>query len=143
MKILVVDDEPAICLIVSRILKQAGHEVATAENGQVAWELFQHEQFPMVITDLVMPEMDGLDLIRNIRSAGHKDHTYILILTVLTEPKYVVVGQEAGADDYLTKPVDNIELLARVQLGERFLDMDVRLREALRRTGESPGEHAA
>ena len=138
MKILVVDDEPPICLIVSRLLKQAGHEVATAENGQVAWEIFQRERFEMVITDLVMPEMDGLDLIRNIRSVNREVYTYLLILTVVTEPKYVIEGHQAGADDYLTKPIDTLELLTRVKLGERFLNLEERLREALRRAGEKP-----
>jgi DNA-binding response OmpR family regulator len=143
MKILVVDDEPPICMIVARLLKQAGHEVVTAENGQVAWGLFQHEPFEMVITDLVMPEMDGLDLIRNIRSAGRKTYIYIFILTVLTDPKYVIEGHQAGADDYLTKPIDTLELLTRVKMGERFLNLEERLREAQRRASESPGERSA
>jgi len=66
MKILVADDEPAIGLIVTRLLQQVGHEVVTAEDGQAAWELFQREPFQMVITDLVMPGLDGLDLIRRL-----------------------------------------------------------------------------
>src|SRR5574337_487495 len=132
MKILVVDDEPAIGLIVSRLLQQVGHEVVAEESGQAAWELFQREPFQMVVTDLVMPGMDGLELIRNIRSSGRGATTYILILTVLTDPKYVITAHQAGADDYLTKPIDTLELLARVKLGERFLYLEERLREALR-----------
>jgi DNA-binding response OmpR family regulator len=143
MKILVVDDEPPICMIVSRLLKQTGHEVVTAENGRIAWELFQSERFEMVITDLVMPEMDGLDLIRNLRSSNQGAYTYVIILTVLTDPKYVIEGHQAGADDYLTKPIDALELLARVKLGERFLHLEERLREAQRRASESPGERSA
>lgn len=142
MKVLVVDDEPAIGLIVTRLLQQVGHEVAVAENGLVAWELFQREPFQMVITDLVMPEMDGLDLIRSMRAAGRGAYTYIIILTVLTDPKYVITAHQAGADDYLTKPIDTLELLARVRLGERFLSLEERLREALRRAGESPDRHS-
>ena len=109
MKILVADDEPAIGLIVTRLLQQVGHEVVTAEDGQAAWELFQREPFQMVITDLVMPGLDGLDLIRNIRSVSRGAYTYILILTVLTDPKYVITAHQAGADDYLTKPIDTLE----------------------------------
>jgi DNA-binding response OmpR family regulator len=96
----------------------------------------------MVITDLVMPEMDGLDLIRSMRAAGRGAYTYIIILTVLTDPKYVITAHQAGADDYLTKPIDTLELLARVRLGERFLSLEERLREALRRAGESPDRHS-
>lgn len=142
MRILVVDDEAAICLIVARILRQVGHEVVTAESGLVAWEVFQREPFEMVITDLVMPDLDGLDLIRNIRSAGRGTYTYVLILTVLTDPKYVITGHQAGADDYLTKPIDTLELLARVKLGERFLSLEERLREALRRAGDNPDKYS-
>ncbi|HLE27260.1 MAG TPA: response regulator [Anaerolineales bacterium] len=143
MRILIAEDEPVVRQIVGRVLKQVGHEVVAAENGQAAWELFQRERFPMVITDLVMPEMDGLDLIRKIRAAGQEPYAYILILTVITEPKYVMMGQEAGADDYLTKPVDTLELLARVRIGERFLKMAARLREALRKAGEDSEESSA
>jgi DNA-binding response OmpR family regulator len=143
MKILVADDEPAICLIVTRLLQQVGHEVVTAEDGQAAWELFQREPFQMVITDLVMPGLDGLDLIRNIRSVSRGAYTYILILTVLTDPKYVITAHQAGSDDYLTKPIDTLELLARVKLGERFLHLEERLREAVRRSGENPDKLSA
>jgi sigma-B regulation protein RsbU (phosphoserine phosphatase) len=97
----------------------------------------------MVITDLVMPGLDGLDLIRNIRSVSRGAYTYILILTVLTDPKYVITAHQAGADDYLTKPIDTLELLARVKLGERFLHLEERLREAVRRSGENPDKLSA
>jgi sigma-B regulation protein RsbU (phosphoserine phosphatase) len=143
MRILVVDDEPEIGFIVAGMLRRVGYEVATAESGEAAWELFQRDRFEMVITDLAMPGMDGLDLIRNIRAAGRDGYTYILILTVLTDPKYVISGHQAGADDYLTKPIDTLELLARVKLGERFLNLEERLREALRRAGENSAASSA
>jgi sigma-B regulation protein RsbU (phosphoserine phosphatase) len=90
-----------------------------------------------------MPGLDGLDLIRNIRSVSRGAYTYILILTVLTDPKYVITAHQAGADDYLTKPIDTLELLARVKLGERFLHLEERLREAVRRSGENPDKLSA
>ena len=143
MRILVVDDEAAMRQIVTRILAQTGHEIVEAENGLAAWESFRRRHFPLVVTDLVMPEMDGLDLIRNIRSAGYEAYTYILVLTVVTEPKYVVMSQDAGADDYLSKPIDPLEVLARVKIGERFLKMNEAMREALRRAEADADESGA
>ncbi len=130
MKILVVDDEPQLRLIVVRKLLQAGHEVAEAENGQAAWELFQREPFPLVITDWIMPEMDGPTLIGKIRAANLPTYTYIVILTALAERQNVVTGEKVGTDDYLTKPVDGEELMARVALGERVLRWKAKQREA-------------
>src|SRR3970040_1979345 len=135
MRILIAEDEPVVRQIVGRVLKQVGHEVVAAVNGQAAWELFQRARFPMVIIELVIPALDGLDLIRKIRAAGQEPYAYILILTVITEPKYVMMGQEAGADDYLTKPVDTLELLARGRIGEPFLQMAAPLGEAPPKTG--------
>ena len=130
MKILVVDDEPQLRLIIVRKLLQAGHEVVEAENGQAAWELFQREPFPLVITDWIMPEMDGPTLIGKIRAANLPAYTYIVILTALTERQNVVTGEKVGTDDYLTKPVDGEELMARVALGERVLRWKAKQREA-------------
>ncbi len=130
MKILVVDDEPQLRLIIVRKLLQAGHEVVEAENGQAAWELFQRDPFPLVITDWIMPEMDGPTLIGKIRAANLPAYTYIVILTALTERQNVVTGEKVGTDDYLTKPVDGEELMARVALGERVLRWKAKQREA-------------
>jgi DNA-binding response OmpR family regulator len=138
MKILVVDDEGIIRSIVAHRLSEAGHEVVEAEDGQAAWELFQRTPFPVIITDVIMPRMDGLDLIRKIRSANVPGYTYVIILTVLAERKDLLEGQQAGADDYLTKPFNNVELLARIALAERFLNLHARLQETLRQAESSP-----
>jgi DNA-binding response OmpR family regulator len=121
MKILVVEDEPAIRLILRHKLTQAGYEVVETENGQQAWELFQREQFVMMVTDWNMPEMDGPTLIRHIRAANFATYTYIIFLTALSERHNFQEGGKVGADDYLVKPVDGEELLARISLGERML----------------------
>src|SRR3990172_2876898 len=130
MKIMVVEDDPQLRLIVVRKLLQAGYEVAEAENGQAAWELFQKEPVPMVVTDWMMPNMDGPTLISKIREANLPAYTYIIILTALAERQNVVKGEKVGTDDYLTKPVDAEELLARAALGERILRMKARQQEA-------------
>jgi DNA-binding response OmpR family regulator len=136
----VADDEGIIRSIVARRLTEAGHEVVEAEDGQAAWELFERTPFPILITDVIMPRLDGLELIRKIRSADRPDYTYIIILTILTDRKDLLAGEKAGADDYLTKPFNNVELLARISLGERFLDLQARLRAALRSAATLPPE---
>ena len=132
MKILIVEDDPGSRRLVTLRLTAAGHEVVEAEDGQVAWELFQREPFQMVITDWMMPRLDGRDLIRNIRSSGQKGYTYIIMLTAIDDKSQVVTGLESGADEYLTKPFDNKELIARVASGERILKLEEELTQAHR-----------
>jgi len=130
MKILVAEDDPGSRRLVTVRLSTAGHEVVEAKDGQSAWELFQHEHFQMVITDWMMPRLDGPGLIQKIRSSGHQNYTYIIMLTAIDDKPKVVMGLESGADEYLTKPFDNKELLARVASGERILKLEEQLIEA-------------
>jgi len=136
MKILVVDDEPWLRWILRTQLTRLNHEVVEAEDGQAAWEMWQREAFPMVITDWLMPNIDGVELIRRIRAASTLSYTYIVMLTVRTDKSDVVTGLEDGADDYLTKPFDAGELQARVAVGERILGVEIRLRESLAEQSE-------
>jgi diguanylate cyclase (GGDEF)-like protein len=136
MKILVVDDEPGLRWIVKTQLTRLGHEVVEAEGGEAAWELWQREAFPLVVTDWMMPDIDGLELVRRIRTAPSLNYTYIVLLTVRTDKSDVVTGLEDGADDYLTKPFDAGELQARVAVGSRILSMETRLRESLAQQSE-------
>lgn len=130
MKILVAEDDPGSRRLVNVRLSAAGHEVIEAKDGQIAWELFQREPFQMVITDWMMPRLDGLGLIQKIRSNGHQNYTYIILLTAVDDKSKVVAGLESGADEYLTKPFDNKELLARVASGERILKLEEQLIQA-------------
>ncbi len=130
MKILIVEDDFGSRRLVKLHLSAAGHEVVEAEDGQIAWELFQREPFQMVITDWMMPNLDGRDLIRNIRSNSQKGYTYIIMLTAIDDKSQVVTGLESGADEYLTKPFDNKELIARVASGERILKLEEELTQA-------------
>jgi two-component system cell cycle response regulator len=132
MKILIVEDDPGSRRLVTLRLTAAGHEVVEAEDGQLAWALFQREPFQMVITDWMMPNLDGRDLIRNIRSNSQKGYTYIIMLTAIDDKSQVVTGLESGADEYLTKPFDNKELIARVASGERILKLEEELTQAHR-----------
>jgi diguanylate cyclase (GGDEF)-like protein len=108
-------------------LLASGYEVVEAEDGQTAWELFQRESFQLVITDWMMPRLDGLELIRRIRSSNQKSYTYIIMLTALDDKPKIVMGLESGADEYLTKPFDKMELIARVASGERIIKLEEQL----------------
>src|SRR5215212_5298584 len=102
MKVLIADDDPIARLLLERLLTEWGKEVVSAADGGEAWKLFQHEPFPIVITDWLMPRLDGLDLIRRIRAHPRPGYVYTILVTSLTEKEDLVEGMEAGADDYLS-----------------------------------------
>lgn len=124
MKILIVDDDPTSRRLLAINLKYARHEIIEAQDGDEGWEIFLREGTRLVITDWMMPEVDGTELIRRIRASGERGYTYIIMLTALGSKPNVVTGLEAGADDYLTKPFDADELLARIKIGERILMLE-------------------
>lgn len=113
MKVLVVDDEPAVRESLRRSLTFNGYNVVTAEDGVQALEVIEREQPGIVVLDVMMPRMDGLEVCRTLRSQG--DGRSILILTARDNVADRVGGLDAGADDYLTKPFALEELLARVR----------------------------
>ncbi len=140
MKLLVVDDDPDSRRLLSISLGWAGHQIVEAEDGDEAWEKFQRERARLVITDWMMPGLDGMGLISRIRASEVEGYTYIIMLTALREKPQVVSGLEAGADDYLTKPFDPEELAARVSIGERILKLQETLL-ASRRAMETLAMH--
>ena len=135
MRVLIADDEPVNRLVLSRKLQQWGHEPVAAENGAQAWAMMQAEPFRMVITDWMMPEMDGIELTRRIRYSPFGGYTYVLLLTARTGVEALVEGIEAGADDFVTKPFQMEELRARLRAGERVLQLESDLAEHNRRLG--------
>ncbi len=130
MKILVVEDESISRRMVKKYLLDAGYEVVEAEDGQFAWELFQDEPFQLVITDWVMPRLDGPELVKKIRASGQKNYTYIIMLTAMDNKENVIFGLESGVDEYLTKPFNSRELVARVASGVRILKLEEQLMQA-------------
>ena len=116
MRILVVDDEPQITRVLRTSLVSNGHEVTVAQDGAEAMELFLRAQPELVITDLAMPGMDGIQLTRAIRE---RSPVPVIVLSVRSQDSQKVAALDEGADDYITKPFSIQELLARVRVQMR------------------------
>ncbi|MBI1805469.1 MAG: response regulator transcription factor [Ignavibacteria bacterium] len=123
MKILVAEDDSVSSLLLTTKLKKMGHEVIATEDGEAAWQAFLAECPQMVITDWMMPHVDGIELCRRIRLHWQAKYVYIIMLTALSGKQYYMEGMDAGADDYLNKPVDLDELQARLHVANRILTL--------------------
>ncbi|MFN8061363.1 MAG: response regulator [Vicinamibacterales bacterium] len=123
MRILVVDDSQVFRALLRRSLTALGHEVVEAVDGRQAWDFIQFHPTPLVITDWVMPHIDGLELCRLIRAERRPEYTYIILLTMMEGKGGILEGLNAGADDYLTKPFDPDQLAARLRVAERILSL--------------------
>src|SRR2546430_3399337 len=110
--VLVVEDEASIASFVSLYLKNAGYEVRTASNGTDALASAQSEQPSLIVLDLMLPDIDGIEICRRLRQ---KSDVPILMLTARDEDVDKIIGLEVGADDYMTKPFNPRELVARVK----------------------------
>lgn len=128
MKILIAEDDKTSRMILEDILDRWGHEVVSTANGDEALAALQSPDAPrLAILDWVMPGMDGLEVCKRLREVETRLPTYIIFLTVLDRKKDIVVGLEAGADDYVTKPFDENELRARINAGRRIVDLQASL----------------
>jgi two-component system, cell cycle response regulator len=121
MKVLIAEDDRDSRELLSWLLTKLGYEVVATENGRQAWDAFRQEKFRIVISDLLMPDMDGLELCRRIRGTKLQSYTYIIVLTALIGKKDYLEGMEAGADDFVTKPFDPDELKARLRVADRIV----------------------
>jgi len=132
-KILIADDHELSRFKLQTDLEKWGHEVTVAEDGEQAWELFQKNPFSIVITDWMMPKVDGLELVKMIRAAECSNYVYIIMLTAKAEKHDIVAGMGAGADDFLTKPFHRDELQVRLRAGIRITSLNRELHETNRR----------
>ncbi|HAH06961.1 MAG TPA: hypothetical protein DCM05_10625 [Elusimicrobia bacterium] len=114
-KILIVEDEPDYLDLLEHVLKKAGYSVAKAANGEDGLKAYKESKPDLVLLDLNLPDMDGLDICRKIRAEGPRPKTPILLCSVRSAVAPVAEGLEAGADDYVLKPFDASDLLARVK----------------------------
>lgn len=113
-KILVVDDDESIRALVSFTLTDSGHQVFEAATGPEALEIMKREHPELVVLDVMMPGMDGLEVLKQMRSLGLKQNTRVVMLTAKTQETDFVAGLNTGADDYITKPFDPDELAIHV-----------------------------
>lgn len=127
MKILVVDDEPVSRLIAQAALESLGHQTLLADGGEAGWKLFVSEHPDVVLSDWMMPDLDGLKLSRRIRASEQSSYTSIIVLTSLDDRKRVREAILAGADDYLTKPLDIDELSIRLIAAARLRNLHIEL----------------
>lgn len=137
--VLIVEDSLVYRRLLSRMLAQWGYKVSEAENGLAALQILESQPVSLVISDWEMPEMDGLTLCREIRSRQIGHYIYVILLTGRENPDDLTLGFDAGADDFLSKPVEQSELRARLHAGARILSLEAtlaarnaRLSEALR-----------
>lgn len=123
MKVLIAEDDTVSSYVLAARVRKMGHEVLTAADGNCAWATYQREHPRLVITDWMMPEMDGLELCRRIRSVEHRAYTYIVLLTALSGREKYFEGMDAGADDFVTKPLETDGLQARLRVAERVVNL--------------------
>jgi two-component system chemotaxis response regulator CheY len=121
--VLVADDSPVSRKLLEHALEEGPFSLLQARNGSEALDLFGKHNPEIVISDWVMPDFSGPELCKRIRANGQRGYTYIILLTSNREKESIVEGLAAGADDYLTKPFDEAELLARIGVGRRIIEL--------------------
>jgi DNA-binding response OmpR family regulator len=119
MRILIAEDDDNFRTLITEVLEQAGHTPLPAANGLLAWERLEREGADMLVTDVNMPKMDGLQLLGKVRASEKHRDIPVLMLTIRAFAEDQVAGYETGADDYLTKPFDNGVFIARINVLER------------------------
>jgi len=123
VKILLVDDDPLALKIHSRLLHRQGHEVLEASGGEIAWQLVCEHDISFVVSDWIMPGLPGVDLCRKIRATDFGHYVYVILCTAKDRKSDLIEGMDAGADDFLVKPISPEELRVRVRAGERVLSL--------------------
>ena len=130
-KVLIVDDDPLVCERLKSLVAAAGFEVRTVSNGASALSTLHEDFCPIVISDRMMPDMDGLTLCRTIRGEQLAGYVYVLLLTMQDAEQDILAGLEAGADDYLSKRASSAQLLARLRTAQRILTLEHSMRTLL------------
>lgn len=130
MKILIADDDEVSCLALESMLARRGYEVVSASNGSDAWDILQKPEPPqLAVLDWMMPGLDGLELCQRVRRAGWSRYVYLILLTSRDSREDRLAGLRAGADDFLTKPLDPAELAVRLEVAVRILAVQEELAE--------------
>jgi two-component system, cell cycle response regulator len=128
LKILIAEDDAVSRTILRRAVEKLGHECLAASDGEEAWGLYkENPDIDVIISDWMMPGVDGLELCRRVRGDGRDGYTYFIFLTALGDREHLLQGLEAGADDYLSKPLDRDELGMRLTSALRVTELHRRL----------------
>ena len=130
MKILIAEDDPVASKILRLTLEQVGHEVIVVSNGAAAWEAYLKEQVSVIVSDWMMPELDGLQFCRRVRERADRDYTYFILLTANhARRENLTLAMEAGIDDFLQKPLDREAIWMRLRVAERILSFTRQIRQ--------------
>jgi diguanylate cyclase (GGDEF)-like protein len=136
MKVLIAEDNADFRFALQHVLRGWGYEVVPVSDGLTAWQRLQEPGAPkLALLDWLMPGLDGPDVCREVRSRPASPYVYLILLTGRGDQADIILGLEAGADEYLVKPVDLVELRARLRTGQRIVDLQEQLlaaQEALR-----------
>ena len=124
MNILIADDDPVTLKLLSSRLDAWGHNVYQAADGNIAWETIRNTPIDIVVSDWMMPGLDGLDLCRQIRDRQAPNYIYVILISAQDSKADIVHGLESGVDDYITKPIDMDALRARIEIGARIVNLE-------------------
>ncbi len=137
MKILLVDDDPWARKLYTMLLRDSGHEVLASGDAEEAWTWIQQGEISLVVSDWLMPGLSGLDLCRRIRAAAFDHYVYVILCTAKGKKADLIEGMDAGADDFVVKPVSREELRVAIRAGERILQLESGLAQRNRELAET------
>src|SRR3954469_19062412 len=140
--VLVVDDVPDNVDILQMRLENQGFEEVTAGDGEAAWAVIRDKRPDLVLLDIMMPKLDGIATVKQVKADDTLPFTPVILVTARADAKDVIAGLEAGGDDYLTKPVDQAALMARVRAMLRIKALHDTVQEQARRLEDQAGELA-
>jgi phosphoserine phosphatase RsbU/P len=129
MKILVAEDDPVSVKILQFTLQHWGHEVVCTSSGLEAWEHFEQDPVRVIVSDWMMPGLDGLQLCKKVRERPKTEYTYFILLTAInTQRDNLRKAMDAGIDDFLTKPLDREAIFMRLRVAERILQFTTEIK---------------
>ncbi len=141
MRILIAEDDATSRIVLATVLTKDGYDVTATDDGGAAWEVLQKPDSPrLAILDLMMPGIDGLELVRRVRAIPSVAPPYLIIVSTKSEKSDVIAALDAGANDYLTKPFDPGELRARIEVGHRMIEMRFELNEMVKELKQALAE---
>jgi DNA-binding response OmpR family regulator len=130
--ILLIDDDLSYLELTTMMLTLEGHRVLTATDGRLGWQIIEKEKPMVVLLDWNLPEVSGINLLKLLQEKEQQFRPYVIMITARSQMQYKIEGMEAGADDYLVKPFDKKELLARLNVGLRTMQLQKTVAEQAR-----------